>query len=440
MRSLKFILLPLLGIAAAIIAFRLAAPFEGSLNRSDVGADDARALFTYGTKWGEVNRLAFGALLCGPFAIVLALGRRSAIHVAFAGLVGSVLGALVNFITDSGADLIGIAVQEKRAGAGPFIGMLAWCLLVPLGIAFTLVMAQGPTTQRIRRAFIAFKWAAACSFVVQIIGGMVLAQDAGGTINMASQIPAWRMVEIAVGIAFGVTILAADEYIRTGTIRLMHGKNEYADWSLDHAVSRIGSAEGCEIYVRGYRGVDPVHAQIVAQGSQFVLEPIGSTQVNGAVAGRTTLSSGDVITVGEAQLVFLSNTGRVPVSSQRPQGLYAPASAQQAGYAPTPMQQPIYIAAPLQPKVLQDAFGRQIPLAPGRYGMGQSPNNAFCFQHDPSVSPMHAEMTVSDAGILVMDLHSATGTMINGMRIAAPTALNPGDTLVIGSSRFTYLR
>lgn len=464
MRTLKFILLPLLGIIAAVIAFRIAAPFEGTLNRPDLG-DDPRALFTYGTKWGEANRLAFGALLCGPFAVVLALGRRSVLHVLLAGIIGSVLGALVNFVTDSGADIIGIAVSSKRAGAGPFVGMAAWCLLVPLGVGFTLVMAQGPTAQRIRRAVVAFKWAAATSFVVQLVGGMVVAQDAGGEINLQSQIPAWRMVEIAVGLAFGLTILAADEYIRTGTIRLLHGRNEYVDWSLDYPINRIGSAEGCEIYVRGFKGVAPLHAQIVNQGSQFVLQASSPTQVNGASVTQATLKSSDVIAVGDAQLVFTSNMGFpyfsatstqppgaqqsvVQQPSNGPQSLGQQAYPQQPyGQNPMPQQpylpqapgqQPIYTAAPPQPR-LQDAFGRQIPLSPGRYGMGQSPNNAFCFQHDPQVSPMHAEMLVTDQGITVTDLHSAIGTLVNGVRISGPTPLRPGDTVDIGASRFTYL-
>src|ERR1019366_8562538 len=106
MRTLKCILLPILGVVAAVLAFRIAASFEGTLTRPWLGEDDPRALFTWGTTWGEANRIAFGALLCGPFAVVLALGRRSVLHVVIAGVIGAILGAIINFATDSGADLI----------------------------------------------------------------------------------------------------------------------------------------------------------------------------------------------------------------------------------------------------------------------------------------------------------------------------------------------
>lgn len=420
MRTIKFILLPILGIIAAVIAFRMAAPFEDTLNRPYLGEEDARALFTWGTKWGEVNRIAFGALLCGPFAVVLSLGRRSGLHVLFAGIIGTVLGGFVNFITDSGADLIGIAINTKRGGAGPIVAMFAWCVLVPLGIAFTLVVAQGITRQRIHRAKVALKYAIGASIAVQLCGGMLASQDAGGdVINLQSQVPVWRMVEIAVGLAFGLTILVADEYIRAGTIRLMHGKNEFVDWSLDHAVSQIGSAEGCEIYIRGFKGVEPVHAAIVRQGDRFVLDPKAPTRVNGVIVGQTTLNSTDEITIGDAKLIFTSNA----------------AYAYAAG-PPTP----IYLGNAPHPKVLQDAFGRQVPLSPGRYGAGSAMSNPICLHFDPQVSPTHAEIIVTDISITVIDLQSTIGTRINGVAITAPTSLHPGDTLEIGSTRFTFLR
>ncbi len=418
MRIIKYILLPILGILAAIIAFRLAAPYEFTLNRPNMNPDDPRAVFTWGTKWGEVNRIAFGALLCGPLAVVLALGRRSALNLIIAGVIGTVLGGVVNFATDSAADIIGITLDTKRAGGGPLVAMLAWCVLVPAGIALTLVLAQGPTFQRIRRAVYALKYAIIASVAVQFCGGALAAQEAEGAVNLQSQIPVWRMVEIAVGLAFGVTILAADEFWRVGTVRLLHGKNEYVDWSLDHAVTRLGSAEGCEVYVRGFQGVEAVHALIIKQKDHFILDPRAPTLVNGAAVGQTTLASRDVITVGNAQLVF--STSSVGAYS------YAPAK-------------PIYLTGQAHSKVLQDGAGRQIPLMPGRYGVGTDMTNAFCLQFDQLVAPNHAEIIVSDTGITVTDLRSATGTKRNGTPIHAPTTLNIGDTLEIGVSKFTYI-
>ncbi len=419
MRTLKCILLPILGICAALMAFRLAAPYESSLHRPNLGSEDPRALFTYGTQWGAVNRIAFGALLCGPFAVVLSLGRRSLLRTCLAGLIGAVLGGAVNYATDSGADIIGLLCAGRGASFGSLIAMLAWCLLVPFGIGFTLLVAQGMTRQRISRAMFSLKFTSAASLVVQIVGGMMAAQDGSGEVNLISQIPVWRLVESAVGLAFGLTILAADEWIRAATIQLIHGRNEYVDWSLDNAVTRIGSAEGSEIYIRGYRGVEALHAVITRFGDQFVLEAKGIALVNGVPISRVPLQSQDVIAIGDAKLVF--RLGRQTSAYRQP--------VRQVSSQVYP-----------QAKMLEDAFGHQIPLVPGRYGVGRDSNNAICLYNDPSVGASHAELIATPTDLIVSDLPGTTGTKVRGRRILGPTTLTIGDVVEFGETRFTYRR
>ncbi len=192
---------------------------------------------------------------------MLALGRRSWLRVIWAGVIGVVLGGAVNFVTDSGSDLIGLSLAGYNSNLGGLTAMLAWCILVPTGVALTIVVAQGVTKERLRRANFAIKWAAAASFCVQIAGSMLAMNHGEGEATLVSQIPVWRMVEIAVGLALGLTLVVADEYVRAGSIRLILGRNEVRDWSLDHIVNRVGSAEGCEIPLFGIVGVEGDHAR-----------------------------------------------------------------------------------------------------------------------------------------------------------------------------------
>jgi len=422
MRTLKFLLLPIFGALAAILAFRLAVPYEGTLDHVGMAAEDPQALFTYGTKWGEVNRIAFGALICGPFSVILTLGRRTWWRIVFAGIFGAALGGLVNYGTDSSADIIGIAISTQRAGAGEIIAMLAWCLMVPIGIAFSITVAIGVTRQRIVRGWYAARNAMIASFIVQIAGGMLAGAGADPEAGhvLRTQLPVWRMVEIAVGVVLGITVLMADEYVRAGTIRLIFGRNEYRDWSLDHIVNRIGSAEGCEIPVRGFHGVEPVHAAVVRHQDSFYLEGMGPTMLNGQLVAQSPLNPGDIITVGDARLEFSSR------------------SVAAHYLVPEQVVQP----GPIMPPggVLTDAFGKEVHLPIGRYGVGRDADNSICLANDSSVSRHHAEVLVSDTGLDVVDLGSTNGTKINGIKVSAQTHLRPGDVVEFGSVRFTYLR
>lgn len=57
--------------------------------------------------------------------------------------------------------------------------------------------------------------------------------------------------------------------------------------------------------------------------------------------------------------------------------------------------------------------------------------------NDPRLSRHHARFVLHGAVVRVEDLGSRNGVLINGSRIAAPTALTSGDVVVCGPCRFT---
>ncbi|MDR3691875.1 MAG: FHA domain-containing protein [Fimbriimonas sp.] len=480
MRILKVILLPILGLLAAIVAFKLAQPYEATLAWDGLSREDPRTHFTYGTMWGEINRIAFGALICGPFCIALSIGRRSIPRVVMVGAFGAVLGGIFNFVTDSSADLIGLATSGQSEELGSLLAMLAWCTLVPLGIAFAITLALGLNAERVRRAIFAVKWAIVASFCVQMAGGTMSAVDPSASNAMQSQIPVWRMMEIAIGVALGLTILVADEWVRLASIRLMHGRNEFRDWSLDYPVNRIGSAEGCEIPLFGVSGVEPIHAVIVRSASRFHIEAKTNTLVNGQPVSHAPLQSGDTISIGGAQLVFTTGGGfyrTVPVGQPAssipssapivqgpivaPQGQllttpYVPLAAQPIAtpFSPQPPQpvqpvpgmmiaqpsqqaQPLYVSPQQHARVLVDAYGQPVHMPVGRYTVGRENTNAICLYNDPYVAPHHADFVSSAQGLEVVDLGTPGGSKINGVRFSGSSPLKPGDVIEFGSTQFT---
>lgn len=73
----------------------------------------------------------------------------------------------------------------------------------------------------------------------------------------------------------------------------------------------------------------------------------------------------------------------------------------------------------------------EIPLKTGTTRIGRSPQNDFPIDH-PSLSPAHCEIVVSDAGVLLRDLGSASGTFVNRTP-AKEVWLRPGQQVQIGA-------
>jgi len=79
-----------------------------------------------------------------------------------------------------------------------------------------------------------------------------------------------------------------------------------------------------------------------------------------------------------------------------------------------------------------DGGRRRYQLRPGVSRLGRAPDCEVIVEgHD--VSRYHAELTVDEDGLRVLDLGSTNGTFVNGIRVTE-AKLSPGDSLVVGSS------
>lgn len=59
---------------------------------------------------------------------------------------------------------------------------------------------------------------------------------------------------------------------------------------------------------------------------------------------------------------------------------------------------------------------------------------------DPLVSRQHARILIEDGGETVEDMESRNGVRVNGVQIKAPTPLNDGDRVRIGTQDFVFCR
>lgn len=71
----------------------------------------------------------------------------------------------------------------------------------------------------------------------------------------------------------------------------------------------------------------------------------------------------------------------------------------------------------------------------GTLGIGRESDNTIVLD-DSYLSGHHARLTLADGRVILDDLNSRNGTFLNGMRIAEPRTVKPGDRIQIGYTVF----
>lgn len=167
----------------------------------------------------------------------------------------------------------------------------------------------------------------------------------------------------------------------------------------------IGRTPDCDLVVPD-TSVSSKHCRLSRRGQQWILEDLGSsngTFVNGVrISGPTTISREDWVVLGvTGQMIWPEVTDQVGPGATLIKGPAAPSSQT--------------LSFPSQEIVV-----------------GRDPTCDHVFDH-PMVSRRHAKLTRTRSGVTVEDLGSSNGTFVNGQRISAPTPLNVGDVISLGS-------
>jgi len=80
--------------------------------------------------------------------------------------------------------------------------------------------------------------------------------------------------------------------------------------------------------------------------------------------------------------------------------------------------------------------GRNYPVGVGSTVIGRGEQAGFRLA-DAGASRQHARLDYDGHRVVLTDLGSANGTMVNGRRVSA-VSLNPGDQILIGGTRLTF--
>lgn len=199
----------------------------------------------------------------------------------------------------------------------------------------------------------------------------------------------------------------------TWRLRVERGPNAGQSFTIDGAQATIGRQEHNTVVLDDAR-LSRQHARIERGPAGFTVTDLNSangTLVNGrTVAGTVPLGPGDRVQLGDTVIV---------VEDAAPASSGVPAASSVGGGTP--------------PRLIVQDSGKVYRLDRPALIMGRQPDVDLPLE-DTQASRQHARFETEAGRVTVIDLGSANGTRVNGAKIAAPTILNDGDVVQIGTS------
>jgi pSer/pThr/pTyr-binding forkhead associated (FHA) protein len=437
----RIFLLILAGAAAGLLAWIIVEPqFPTSVN------DPA---------WGDIESRFIGFL--GGLIGLFIGGTRgwmqgSKIHALRGAIVGLVLGIVGGYL----GYRVGGGIVEALFGPGVFVTgrplpvvMMARVLaIMPMGLILGAALGAASLSAKqvgvglVGGALGAGVGAAMFDLIGEALGPTILqARGAGNEVGGVSR----AITAVCIGGGIGLFTGIMERATRQAWLRLVLGRNEGKEWLVDAPQTFIGRSERAHVPLFGDANIMPMHATIVRQSGRYILYDGGSpmgTGLNGQRIGQAELASGDMINIGGFNLQFLMRSGQarrvaaaeryVPQPVGAPPGT-VPSQIALGAVAPTPAPVPVPVRVPTLVAMTGPLAGQRFEIV-AAIEVGRE-SGAIPLGFDQGASRRHALLTPGPAGVVVSDLNSTNGTLVNGKKVQTHT-LSPGDTLQIGATVF----
>lgn len=216
-------------------------------------------------------------------------------------------------------------------------------------------------------------------------------------------------------------------------LRVERGPNSGQSYPIDRASATIGRQENNAIVLDDAR-LSRQHARIETGPQGLTVTDLNSangTLVNGRpVTGTVPLNPGDRLQLGDTVMVV---EGGPPAPLGGPSAPLGDPNATMFAGGPgggLPASAP----AAETPRLVVQGTGTIYRLDRPSMVIGRQPENELPLD-DSQASRQHARIETRDGQVTITDLNSANGTRVNGTRINAPTVLNNGDLVQIGTSQ-----
>ncbi|MGI8561459.1 MAG: FHA domain-containing protein [Luteimonas sp.] len=212
-------------------------------------------------------------------------------------------------------------------------------------------------------------------------------------------------------------------------MKLVFPGGEHPQVLLGPGISRVGSGPDANI-VLDRPGVMPRHCElhVSAHGVMLQVPPGATVKVNEReVDGLIALRPGDLVAFEHVQARLASLDAPRPARHDVAPG-QAPVNDDLAATAVRPVL-PRYVLRGIS----NAGFGRTFPLL-GATTLGRAADCGIHLDH-PGLSRHHARLTPTDEGLLVEDLGSTNGCLLNDVRVDRAWAVH-GDEIGVDALRF----
>mgnify|MGYP001547126149 CR=1 FL=1 len=119
-----------------------------------------------------------------------------------------------------------------------------------------------------------------------------------------------RLAGLAVlGLFLGLFLTLTEKVFSKGILRQLNGKLKGKEFTLSYDRIKIGRSEKSDVGLFGFKMVANRHAEIKKNENSFIIEDAEAPSgliINGKKVKKHNLHSGDIITLGDARMVFLA--------------------------------------------------------------------------------------------------------------------------------------
>jgi ABC-2 type transport system ATP-binding protein len=211
------------------------------------------------------------------------------------------------------------------------------------------------------------------------------------------------------------------------TLAIVEGSDAGREFPLT-GPTLVGRDPGADVVVADSE-VSTRHASFVPVDGGVAVEDLGSTNgtyVNGQrVSGSQQLQAGDRVRVGATVLEL---RGLAPTAPPAPAQAAVAPGAQQVTRAKQIPQPPVLVFVAGQYAGTEMPVGEQLVI-------GRDPGVAnVVLDQDADISRRHASFWPAGLGLIVQDLGSTNGTIVNGHRLHQAVTLSTGDQVQVGET------